>query len=100
MFEGAKGVGDASAALDDVLVGALGVDVPLPGIFKGVNLGTGLGAVFLGEKDVVVLAGVEGRVEVDEIDGLVLDVALEDFEVVAVVELVLEGGHGLGRRVA
>ena len=39
-----------------------------------------MGAVFFGEEDVVVLAGVEGRVEVDEVDGLVLDVALEDFE--------------------
>jgi hypothetical protein len=53
-----------------------------------VNLGAGLRAVFLGEEDVVVLAGVEGRVEIDEIDGLVLDVALEDFEIVAVIELV------------
>ena len=60
------------------------------------DLGAGLGAVFLGEEDVVVLAGVEGRVEIDEIDRLVLDVALEDFEVVAVVELVFLGAHGLG----
>ena len=79
-FEGAHGVGDASALLDDVLVGAHGVDVPLPCVLEGVNLGAGLGAVFFGEEDVVVLAGVEGRIEVDEIDGLVLDVALEDFE--------------------
>ena len=91
-LEGAEGVGDAAALLDDLLVGALGVDVPLPGVLEGVNLGTGLGAVFLGEEDVVVLAGVEGRVEIDEVDGLVLDVALEDFEVVAVVELVFPGG--------
>jgi hypothetical protein len=56
-----------------------------------------LGAVFFGEEDVVVLAGVEGRVEVDQIDGLILDVTLEDFEVVAVVELVFLVRHGLGR---
>ena len=37
-----------------------------------------------------VLVALEGRVEVDEIDGLVSDVAMEDFEVIAVVELV---GH-------
>jgi hypothetical protein len=95
-FEGAEGVGDAAALLDDLLVGALGVDVPLPGVFKGVNLGTGLGAVFFREEDVVVLAGVEGRVEIDKIDGLVLDVELEDFEVVAVIELVFLRVHGVG----
>ena len=55
-----------------------------------------MGAVFLGEEDVVVLAGVKGRIEIDEIDRLVFDVALEDFEVVAVVELVFFGAHGLG----
>jgi hypothetical protein len=59
--------------------------------------GAGLSAVFLGEEDVVVLAGVEGRIEIDKVYGLILDVALEDFEVVAVIELVLFLGHGLGR---
>jgi len=37
------------------------------------------------------LPGVEGRVEVDEIDGLVGDVVAEDGEVVAVEELVEDG---------
>jgi hypothetical protein len=60
------------------------------------NLGAGLGAVFLGEEDVVVLAGVEGRVKIDEVHRLILDVALEDFEVVTVVELVFQSGHGFG----
>ena len=55
-----------------------------------------MGAVFFGEEDVVVLAGVEGRVEVDQIDGLILDVTLEDFEVVAVVELVFLSSHRIG----
>ena len=93
-FEGAEGVGDSSALLDDHFVGALGIEVPLPCVLEGVNLGAGLGAVFLCEENVVVLSGVEGRVEVDKIDGFVFDVALEDFVVVAVVELVLLGGHG------
>jgi len=95
-LEGAEGVGEAASLLDDVFVGALGVDVPLPGVFKGVDLRTGLGAVFLGEEDVVVLAGVEGRVEIDEIDGLVLHITLEDFKIVAVIELVFIVGHGIG----
>ena len=64
------------------------------------NLGAGLRAVFFGEEDVVVLAGVEGRVEVDEVDRLVLDVELEDFEVVAVIELVFFRAHGFGITVA
>jgi hypothetical protein len=55
-------------------------------------------------EDVVVLAGVEGWVEVDEVYGLVGNVVAEDFEVVAVVELVLvvilRGGHSIdGSRV-
>ena len=42
----------------------------------------------LSEEHVVVLAAVEGRVEVDEVDRFVLDVLTEDGEVVAVIELV------------
>jgi hypothetical protein len=61
-LEGAEGVGDAPALLDDLLQSAAGFDVPLPGVLEGVNLGAGLGTVLLGEEDVVVLAGVEGRV--------------------------------------
>src|ERR1700691_1378890 len=38
------------------------------------------GQAFFGEEDVVVLAAVEGRVEVDEVDGLRLDVLAEDGE--------------------
>jgi hypothetical protein len=54
-----------------------------------------LSAYGFGEEDVVVLAGVEGRVEVDEVDGGVGDVAAEDFEVVAIEELVFGCGWGL-----
>ena len=86
--EGAHGVGDAAALLDDFLVGALGVYVPLPGVLEGHDLGAGAGAVLFGEEHVVVLAAVEGRVEVDEVDGFVLDVLAQDFEVVAVIELI------------
>ncbi len=87
--EGAHGVGDAAAALDDFLVGSFGVHVPLPRVFEGHDLGTGAGTVFFSEEDVVVLAAVEGRVEIDEVDGLVLDVLAEDGEVIAVVEAIL-----------
>jgi hypothetical protein len=38
------------------------------------------------EEGVVVLGGVEGRVEINEVNGLVPDVTPEDVEVVAVIE--------------
>ena len=39
-MEGAHGVGDAVALLDDVLIRAYGVDVPLPGVLERVDLST------------------------------------------------------------
>lgn len=87
--EGAHGVGDASAALDNFFVGALGVQVPFPSVFEGHDLRGGAGAVALGEEDVVVLTAVEGRVEVDEVDRFVPDVLAQDDEIVAVIEFVL-----------
>jgi hypothetical protein len=59
--EGAHGFGDAATGFDDGLVGAGGFLVPLPGVLEGGDLGGGAGAVFFGKEDVVVLAGVEGR---------------------------------------
>jgi len=50
------------------------------------------GAVFFGEEDVVVGVGIEGRIEIDQVDGFILDIAEEDFEIVAVIE-------GVGRLV-
>jgi hypothetical protein len=47
------------------------------------DLGAGAGSVLFGEEHVVVLAAVEGWVEVDEVYGLVLDVLAQDFEIVA-----------------
>jgi hypothetical protein len=61
-----------------------------------VNLGAGLGAVLFSEEDVVILAGVEGRVKIDEVYGVVLYVALEDFEIVSIVEVILLRSHGFG----
>jgi len=78
-----------------------GFEVLGPGVFEGFDLGVGLGAVFFGEEDVVVGVGIEGRVEVDEVDGFVVDVAAEDVEVVAVVEgvggFVGHEGRGSGK---
>src|SRR5665213_2455596 len=90
--EGAHGIGDAAALLDDLFVAAGSFFVPLPGVLEGGDLGGGARTVLFRKKDVVVLAGVERRVEVDEVDGVGRDVVAKDGEVVAVVELVLRGG--------
>lgn len=90
--EGAEGthrIGNAAATFDDFFVGTLGVHVPFPCIFEGHDLRSGTGAVALGEEDVVVLAAVEWRIEIDEVYGFVLDVLAQDGEVVAVIETVV-----------
>src|SRR5271157_2757788 len=87
--ESAHGLRDTSAALDDFLVGAFGVHVPLPRVLECHDLRAGTGAVFFREEDVVVLAAVERRVEVDEVHRLILDVLAQDLEIVAVIEFVL-----------
>ena len=89
--EGAHGFGDAATGFDDLLVGERGLFVPLPCVLEGGDLGGGARAVLLGNQDVVVLAGVEGRIEIDEIDRLRGDVVAEDGEVVSVEELVEDG---------
>jgi len=53
------------------------------------DLRGGAGAVALGEEDVVVLAAVEWGIEIDEVDGFVLNVLAEDDQVVAVIKTVL-----------
>ena len=59
----------------------------MPGVLqKGLDLAVADGAGFFAEEHVVERFGVEGRVEVDEVYGVVGDVMAEDVEVVAVVE--------------
>jgi hypothetical protein len=53
------------------------------------DLRGGVGAITLGEKHVVVLAAVEVRVEVDQVNRLVADVLPQNDEVIAVIELIL-----------
>jgi hypothetical protein len=59
--------------------------VPAPGVLERLDLRRRPRAVFC-EQDVVVLVRLERRIEVDEIDGLVLDVPSQHVEVVAVVQ--------------
>jgi hypothetical protein len=64
-----------TARLDNLVV-CLGCGlVPPPGVLECLYLRRRLRAVLLGVEDVVVGVRVEGRIEVDEVDRLILDVA-------------------------
>jgi hypothetical protein len=82
---------------DEVLVSFLAFDVPVPRVLEGADLAGGVGAVFLVEEGVVALGGVEGRVQIDEVHGLVFEVTAQDVEVVAVVKRAHEASVGKGR---
>ena len=58
----------------------------MPGVLEGQQLGIGGIARLVAEDDVVIAVRVEGRVEVDEVDGAIGQVATPDVEAVAVVE--------------
>ncbi len=85
--------GDAATSFDGLFVGEGGLFVPLPCVFEGGDLRGGACAVLLGKEDVIVLTGVEGWVEIDEVGGVGGDVIAENREVIAVVEFVLLRGH-------
>jgi hypothetical protein len=73
-------------AVDDkFVVLALGGAVPGPGVVEGFDLRRGGLAAALLEEDVTGAVGVEGRIEIDEVDRLVGHVLPQDVEVVAIV---------------
>jgi len=82
----AQGICHRSAFLHLFFVSTHGIFIPLPSVFEGLDLRAGLAAVFLREEHVIGGVGIEGRVEVDQVHTLVLDVAPQDIEVIAVVE--------------
>ena len=86
-------IGDFAALLHDVVVRERGCFVPMPRVVERLNLRRRLGAILLGEQDVVRRVRVEWRIEVDEVHGLIGDVTPQDIEVVAVVEGVV--GHAV-----
>ena len=74
----------------------LRLPAPVPGVLEGGDLGGGFLAGAFAEEDVVGGVGVKGRVEVDEVNALVDDVAAEDFQVVPEIEAIgglVSGGH-------
>ncbi len=58
----------AGVGSDEITIGLLSGLAPVPGVVKGGDLGVGGDAGFILEEDVVGAVGVEGRVEVDEVD--------------------------------
>ena len=88
-------LGDPAAGFDNFRVNTSGAFVPPPSVLERLNLRCRLRPITFCEQHVVAGVRVEGRIEVDQVDGLVVDVATEDVQVVAVVELVL--GHGRSR---
>ena len=65
-------------AADHLVVRLRGRFAPVPGVFEGLDLGVADSAGLLAKEDVVGSLRVEGRVEVDEVDGVVGDVMAED----------------------
>lgn len=70
----------------------LGLITPVPGIFKGGDLGIRLVPFGGFEEEVVIALGVEGGIKVDEVYGFIFDVVTEDVEVITEVEGVGHGG--------
>ena len=70
------------------MVGGFGFNAPMPSVVERGDLRRRLFAALLAEEDVVGGVGVEGRVEVDQVDAFVGDVLAQDVEVVAEVEFV------------
>jgi hypothetical protein len=62
--------------------------VPAPCVFKGLDLRGGSGAVLLSKEHVVFLVGVEGWVQVDEVNTLVFYVLPQDLQVVTIIKSV------------
>jgi len=87
-----------TGGVGQVGVGGFGSGTPMPSVLKREQLRVALPARLILENDVVVAIRVEGRVEVDEVDAGVGDVATEDLEVVAVVQDVGVHAGDYGRR--
>ncbi len=70
------------------MIGAFGLGVPMPGVFKGGYLRFALGSALVLEKNVVIAVGIERRVQIDQVNATRRDVFPQDVQIVAVVESV------------
>ena len=73
---------------DNFLVGKFGFQAPALGVVEGDGLRGGLFAAALPEQNIVCCVGVEGRIQVDEVNALGGDVLTQNVEIVAELELV------------
>ena len=86
------------AAVRDAVERVLRAVVPLPGILERLDLGIGAGGAGRGaEQHIVAGVRIERRVEVDQVDAAVRDVAAQDVQIVAVIKVV-GGAVGAGAR--
>ena len=69
-------------------IGLLGSEVPVPSVFECRDLRRRIAPRFVTEQNVVIAVRVKRRVEINEIDGIVLDIIPQDLEIVAVVKSV------------
>lgn len=81
---GGGGVGPSAHVLKRLL-GGVG---PVPGVVEGLDLRGALVAGGAAEEHVIAGVRVEGRVEIDEVDGAARDALAQDVQVIAVVEVV------------
>lgn len=89
LSEGLHNLRDLPTCLHDFLIVQSCPLVPVPGIFKRFDLGSGTNPTLLSEEDVVILVRFEGRVKVDQVYGFILDITSQNFEVIPVVKSVL-----------
>lgn len=59
---------------DELVINLFDGRAPVPGVVEGGNLGIGGGAGFVFEKDVIGAVGIEGRIQIDQVYGFILDI--------------------------
>jgi hypothetical protein len=94
--EGLAEFGKVGIRLADKLkVFSFGLISPRPRILKGGNLGIGIMSRWGRVKDVVIAFGIEGRIEIDQVDGIVREgvTVPENFEIVAIIKGIGVKGH-------
>lgn len=81
------------AALRNVHQRVVRTRPPLPGVVKGFDAGVGASARCALEQHIIGGVGIEGRVQIDKIDRLVLHMRAQHIQIVAIVKPVLHAAH-------
>ena len=85
-FERLHDFADFAGLQNQFFINALAFLIPGPSVLESADLTRSGSSVLFLKKGVVVLRGVERRVEINEINRLILDISLQDVEVVAVIK--------------